>query len=79
MNKLVITGKLQALILIQTEIILACFYRAKYSSSIKEMLILFATTIYRVGLKVAPNEADYRIPVMTWSTCAFTIQCIGKA
>ncbi|NXI40148.1 UBR1 ligase, partial [Galbula dea] len=49
---------------------------AKYSSSIKEMLILFATTIYRVGLKVAPNEADYRIPMMTWSTCAFTIQCI---
>ncbi|XP_069714255.1 E3 ubiquitin-protein ligase UBR1 isoform X1 [Phaenicophaeus curvirostris] len=49
---------------------------AKYSSSIKEMLILFATTIYRVGLKVAPNETDYRIPVMTWSTCAFTIQCI---
>uniref|UniRef100_A0A8C4XR57 E3 ubiquitin-protein ligase n=1 Tax=Falco tinnunculus TaxID=100819 RepID=A0A8C4XR57_FALTI len=48
----------------------------KYSSSIKEMLILFATTIYRVGLKVAPNEADYRIPMMTWSTCAFTIQCI---
>uniref|UniRef100_A0A663E5K0 E3 ubiquitin-protein ligase n=1 Tax=Aquila chrysaetos chrysaetos TaxID=223781 RepID=A0A663E5K0_AQUCH len=57
-------------------IILACFCRAKYSSSIKEMLILFATTIYRVGLKVAPNEADYRIPMMTWSTCAFTIQCI---
>ncbi|KAF4787924.1 ubiquitin protein ligase E3 component n-recognin 1 [Turdus rufiventris] len=49
---------------------------AKYSSSIKEMLILFATTIYRVGLKVAPNEADSRIPMMTWSTCAFTIQCI---
>uniref|UniRef100_A0A803YI03 E3 ubiquitin-protein ligase n=1 Tax=Meleagris gallopavo TaxID=9103 RepID=A0A803YI03_MELGA len=51
--------------------------RAKYSSSIKEMLILFATTIYRVGLKVAPNEADYRIPMMTWSTCAFTIQSIA--
>ncbi|XP_010224576.1 PREDICTED: E3 ubiquitin-protein ligase UBR1 [Tinamus guttatus] len=49
---------------------------AKYSSSIKEMLVLFATTIYRVGLKVAPNEDDYRIPMMTWSTCAFTIQCI---
>nr|XP_021389204.1 E3 ubiquitin-protein ligase UBR1 isoform X4 [Lonchura striata domestica] len=49
---------------------------AKYSSSIREMLILFATTIYRVGLKVAPNEADSRIPMMTWSTCAFTIQCI---
>uniref|UniRef100_A0A8B9FID4 E3 ubiquitin-protein ligase n=1 Tax=Amazona collaria TaxID=241587 RepID=A0A8B9FID4_9PSIT len=61
-----------------TEIILAFFCRVKYSSSIKEMLILFATTIYRVGLKVAPNEADHRIPMMTWSTCAFTIQCIEK-
>uniref|UniRef100_A0A8C3HHS2 E3 ubiquitin-protein ligase n=1 Tax=Chrysemys picta bellii TaxID=8478 RepID=A0A8C3HHS2_CHRPI len=49
---------------------------AKYSNSIKEMLVLFATTVYRVGLKVAPNEADPRIPMMTWSTCAFTIQCI---
>uniref|UniRef100_A0A8B9FQI0 E3 ubiquitin-protein ligase n=1 Tax=Amazona collaria TaxID=241587 RepID=A0A8B9FQI0_9PSIT len=63
---------------LQTEIILAFFCRVKYSSSIKEMLILFATTIYRVGLKVAPNEADHRIPMMTWSTCAFTIQCIEK-
>uniref|UniRef100_A0A8D2MLS7 E3 ubiquitin-protein ligase n=1 Tax=Zonotrichia albicollis TaxID=44394 RepID=A0A8D2MLS7_ZONAL len=59
-----------------TEIVSCWFCRAKYSSSIKEMLILFATTIYRVGLKVAPNEADSRIPMMTWSTCAFTIQCI---
>uniref|UniRef100_A0A8D0GAB6 E3 ubiquitin-protein ligase n=1 Tax=Sphenodon punctatus TaxID=8508 RepID=A0A8D0GAB6_SPHPU len=49
---------------------------AKYSNTIKEMLVLFATTIYRVGLKVAPNEADPRIPLMTWNTCAFTIQCI---
>ncbi|CAM5121887.1 unnamed protein product [Eretmochelys imbricata] len=49
---------------------------AKYSNSIKEMLVFFATTVYRVGLKIAPNEADPRIPLMTWSTCAFTIQCI---
>ncbi|KAH0620663.1 hypothetical protein JD844_021334 [Phrynosoma platyrhinos] len=48
----------------------------KYSNSIKEMVVLFATAIYRIGLKVAPNEIDPRIPVMTWSTCAFTIQCI---
>ncbi|KYO28439.1 hypothetical protein Y1Q_0016017 [Alligator mississippiensis] len=49
---------------------------AKYSRSIKEMLVLFATTVYRVGLQVAPSESDPRIPVTTWSTCAFTIQCI---
>nr|XP_033808724.1 E3 ubiquitin-protein ligase UBR1 isoform X1 [Geotrypetes seraphini] len=48
----------------------------RYSKSIKEMLILFATTSYRVGLKVPPNEADPRVPVMSWSTCSFTIQSI---
>uniref|UniRef100_A0A8C0XLZ1 E3 ubiquitin-protein ligase n=1 Tax=Castor canadensis TaxID=51338 RepID=A0A8C0XLZ1_CASCN len=51
----------------------------KYSNSIKEMVILFATTIYRIGLKVPPDEMDPRVPMMTWSTCAFTIQAIGKA
>ncbi|GAB1286773.1 E3 ubiquitin-protein ligase UBR1 [Apodemus speciosus] len=48
----------------------------KYSNSIKEMVILFATTIYRIGLKVPPDELDPRVPMMTWSTCAFTIQAI---
>ncbi|OWK09428.1 UBR1, partial [Cervus elaphus hippelaphus] len=47
-----------------------------YSNSIKEMVLLFATTIYRIGLKVPPDETDPRIPMMTWSTCAFTIQAI---
>ncbi|ERE70843.1 E3 ubiquitin-protein ligase [Cricetulus griseus] len=48
----------------------------KYSNSIKEMVILFATTIFRIGLKVPPDELDPRVPMMTWSTCAFTIQAI---
>nr|XP_004660942.1 E3 ubiquitin-protein ligase UBR1 isoform X1 [Jaculus jaculus] len=48
----------------------------KYSNSIKEMVILFATTIYRIGLKVPPDELDPRVPMMTWSTCAFTVQAI---
>lgn len=43
------------------------------------MVVLFATTVYRIGLKVPPDEMDPRIPMMTWSTCAFTIQAIGKA
>lgn len=42
------------------------------------MVVLFASAIYRIGLKVAPNETDPRVPAMTWSTCAFTIQCLGK-
>ncbi|XP_072425540.1 E3 ubiquitin-protein ligase UBR1 isoform X1 [Chiloscyllium punctatum] len=48
----------------------------KYSKSIVEMLQLFATAVFRVGLKVAPNEADSRVPLMAWNACAFTIQSI---
>lgn len=48
-----------------------------YSKSIVEMLLLFATAVYRVGLKVDPNEADPRVSLMAWSACAFTIQSTG--
>ncbi|XP_035281219.1 E3 ubiquitin-protein ligase UBR1 isoform X2 [Anguilla anguilla] len=48
----------------------------KYSDSITEMLVVCATTVHRVGLKVAPNELDPRVPIMAWNTCAFTIQAI---
>ncbi|XP_066551068.1 E3 ubiquitin-protein ligase UBR1 isoform X2 [Amia ocellicauda] len=50
----------------------------RYSDSINEMLVVCATTVYRVGLKVAPNEIDPRVPLMTWNTCAFTIQAIDN-
>lgn len=36
-----------------------------------------ATTVHRVGLQTAPNELCPRVPLMTWNTCAFTIQAIG--
>ncbi|KAG7466311.1 hypothetical protein MATL_G00163480 [Megalops atlanticus] len=48
----------------------------RYSDSIAEMLVVCATTVHRVGLKVAPNELDPRVPIMSWNTCAFTIQAI---
>lgn len=47
-----------------------------FSASTKEMLVHFATTVYRVGLNVPPNETDPRLPMMTWNTCAYTIQCL---
>ena len=40
------------------------------------MVILFATTIYKIGLKVPPDELDPGVPMMTWSMCAFIIQAI---
>ncbi|KAM9294414.1 E3 ubiquitin-protein ligase UBR1 [Gastrophryne carolinensis] len=46
------------------------------STSTKEILIHFATTVYRIGLNIPPNETDPRLPVTTWNTCAYTIQCV---
>ncbi|CAB1330943.1 unnamed protein product [Coregonus sp. 'balchen'] len=48
----------------------------KYSDSIAEMLVVCATTVHRVGLQTAPNELCPGVPVMSWNTCAFTIQAI---
>lgn len=53
--------------------------RTKYSDSIGGMLAVCATTVHRVGLKVPPNELDPRVPIMSWNTCAFTIQATGKS
>ncbi|MCJ8736842.1 hypothetical protein PDJAM_G00016990 [Pangasius djambal] len=47
---------------------------SKYSGSIMEMLVVCATTVHRVGLQTAPNELCPYVPVMTWNTCAYTIQ-----
>lgn len=30
------------------------------------------------GYNTYPNEADPRVPVAVWATCAYTIQCLGK-
>ncbi|XP_037700845.1 E3 ubiquitin-protein ligase UBR2 isoform X4 [Choloepus didactylus] len=49
-----------------------------YSESIKEMLTTFGTATYKVGLKVHPNEEDPRVPIMCWSSCAYTIQSIER-
>ncbi|XP_056151209.1 E3 ubiquitin-protein ligase UBR1 [Lampris incognitus] len=48
----------------------------KFSDSIMEMLAVCATTVYRVGLQTVPNELNSYVPVMSWNTCAFTIQAI---
>uniref|UniRef100_A0A8B9KQN1 E3 ubiquitin-protein ligase n=1 Tax=Astyanax mexicanus TaxID=7994 RepID=A0A8B9KQN1_ASTMX len=50
----------------------------KYSSSITDMLVVCATTVHRVGLQTAPNEVCPHVPVMTWNTCAYTIQATGE-
>uniref|UniRef100_H3C3Y1 E3 ubiquitin-protein ligase n=1 Tax=Tetraodon nigroviridis TaxID=99883 RepID=H3C3Y1_TETNG len=49
-----------------------------FSSSITEMITTFNLSTYKVGLNVNPNEQDQRIPVLVWSTCAYTIQSIER-
>ncbi|XP_061522003.1 E3 ubiquitin-protein ligase UBR2 [Phycodurus eques] len=49
-----------------------------FSSSIIEMITTFSMSTYKVGLKANPNEQDLRVPVLSWSTCAYTIQAIER-
>ncbi|XP_075941499.1 E3 ubiquitin-protein ligase UBR2 isoform X1 [Anarhichas minor] len=49
-----------------------------FSSNIREMITTFGMSTYKVGLKVNPNEQDHRVPVLSWSTCAYTIQSIER-
>uniref|UniRef100_A0A8D3DRL7 E3 ubiquitin-protein ligase n=1 Tax=Scophthalmus maximus TaxID=52904 RepID=A0A8D3DRL7_SCOMX len=49
-----------------------------FSSSIREMITTFSVSTYKVGLKLNPNEQDPRVPVLSWSTCAYTIQSIER-
>ncbi|XP_037135452.1 E3 ubiquitin-protein ligase UBR2 isoform X1 [Syngnathus acus] len=49
-----------------------------FSSSIIEMITTFSMSTYKVGLKANPNEQDHRVPVLSWSTCAYTIQAIER-
>ncbi|KAK1904529.1 E3 ubiquitin-protein ligase UBR2, partial [Dissostichus eleginoides] len=49
-----------------------------FSSSISEMITTFSMSIYKVSLKLNPNEQDPRVPVLSWATCAYTIQSIER-
>ncbi|XP_047207361.1 E3 ubiquitin-protein ligase UBR2 isoform X2 [Girardinichthys multiradiatus] len=49
-----------------------------FSSSVIEMMNTFSMSAYKVGLKVNPNEQDPRVPVLSWSTCAYTMQSIER-
>uniref|UniRef100_UPI003AACA498 E3 ubiquitin-protein ligase UBR2-like n=1 Tax=Centroberyx gerrardi TaxID=166262 RepID=UPI003AACA498 len=49
-----------------------------FSSSIREMITTFSTSTYKVGLKLNPNEQDPRVPLVTWASCAYTIQAIER-
>lgn len=53
------------------------FPRRKLSDSILQMVQVCATTVHRVGLQVPPNEQCPHVPVMSWNTCAYTIQATG--
>ncbi|XP_042371236.1 E3 ubiquitin-protein ligase UBR2-like, partial [Plectropomus leopardus] len=49
-----------------------------FSSSVSEMITTFSMSTYKVGLKLNPNEQDPRVPLLSWATCAYTIQSIER-
>ncbi|XP_015255763.1 PREDICTED: E3 ubiquitin-protein ligase UBR2 [Cyprinodon variegatus] len=49
-----------------------------YSSGISTMINTFSMSAYKVGLRVNPNEQDPRVAVLSWATCAFTVQSIER-
>uniref|UniRef100_A0A3Q2DY53 E3 ubiquitin-protein ligase n=1 Tax=Cyprinodon variegatus TaxID=28743 RepID=A0A3Q2DY53_CYPVA len=51
-------------------------HRNPYSSGISTMINTFSMSAYKVGLRVNPNEQDPRVAVLSWATCAFTVQSI---
>ena len=36
-----------------------------------------STCFFQVGLGVHPDESSNRLPLMTWSACAYTVQATG--
>ncbi|ESO96461.1 hypothetical protein LOTGIDRAFT_115669, partial [Lottia gigantea] len=49
-----------------------------FSEGMREMMKKFARDVYCFGLGVEPDDENGRVPIMAWSTCAFTIQSIEQ-
>ncbi|CAF1230767.1 unnamed protein product [Rotaria sp. Silwood1] len=49
-----------------------------FSDSLRERLINFAKNIYGFGLNVDPDDDNDRIPIILWTSCAYTIQSIEQ-
>ncbi|XP_028324302.1 E3 ubiquitin-protein ligase UBR2 [Gouania willdenowi] len=52
--------------------------QSPFSSGVREMITTFSLSAYKVGLRVNPNEQDTRVPVLSWASCAYTIQSIER-
>ncbi|CAH1791627.1 unnamed protein product [Owenia fusiformis] len=50
-----------------------------FSDSTNEMLRKLSKDIYLLGLGLETEDDNVRVPVMTWRTCAFTIQVIEQS
>ncbi|XP_078001009.1 E3 ubiquitin-protein ligase UBR2-like [Glandiceps talaboti] len=49
---------------------------SQFSDSISEMIRIFARSTYVVGLGLMPHDEDPRVPLVAWTTCAYTIHAI---
>jgi E3 ubiquitin-protein ligase UBR2 len=48
------------------------------SSDLRELMSTLATRIFCIGVGCTPPEHDDRGPLLTYATCAFTIQCVER-
>ncbi|XP_074663047.1 E3 ubiquitin-protein ligase UBR2-like [Tubulanus polymorphus] len=49
-----------------------------FSESIINMVRKFSCDVYSVGLGLNPDDTNCRVPILAWSTCAYTIQTIEQ-
>ncbi|XP_070569458.1 E3 ubiquitin-protein ligase UBR2-like isoform X2 [Ptychodera flava] len=49
---------------------------SQFSDSVKDMIKMFARSLYMVGLGLMPFDEDERVPVVAWTTCAYTIHSV---
>ena len=48
----------------------------QFSQSIFEMMNQFSQSVFSVAFDAEPDHHDERIPLMTWQTCAFSVQSV---
>jgi E3 ubiquitin-protein ligase UBR2 len=50
-----------------------------FSDTITDMLRKFSTDVYAMGLGVHPDDENSRVPILSWSTCAYTIMATEQS
>ncbi|XP_021345433.1 E3 ubiquitin-protein ligase UBR2-like isoform X2 [Mizuhopecten yessoensis] len=49
-----------------------------FAQSLTDMVKKFGRDVYSFGLNVEPDDGNVRVPLIAWSSCAFTLQSIEQ-